>query len=298
MKYEARVSADAYRAYATIAHAAKELDIRWMVTGAAGRVLLLETVYGLPRGRATEDVDFAVMVESWDHYHALEALILKNSEFVQDNKQRQRFRGSENAYFDLIPFGGVEKADHTIAWPPDNNFTMNVLGFREACADAVIVRMNGKTDVPVVSPAGLMLLKLIAWKDRHISHPRRDAADIAYVLRHFGKIETEKRLFERYFDAIKAADYDLDIATARVLGRKTCAIVTNGTRRRLHQLLDVELVHGEDSDLVYEISNRLEPASPDRVLTLLQAYLAGLLDGARIQTASELHKQPNAPTSS
>ena len=48
-----------------VSSAASALQIRWLVVGATGRVLLLEEVYGLPRGRATEDVDFGVMVESW-----------------------------------------------------------------------------------------------------------------------------------------------------------------------------------------------------------------------------------------
>jgi hypothetical protein len=84
------------------------LEVAWMVTGAAGRLLLLERVYGLPSGRATEDVDFGVMVESWAQYQALVQRICQDPRVRQDPKQRQRLRFSEVGYLDLVPFGGVE----------------------------------------------------------------------------------------------------------------------------------------------------------------------------------------------
>jgi formyltetrahydrofolate synthetase len=59
-----------------------------MVTGAGGRILLLEEVYGLPAGRATVDLDFGVMVESWDQYRHLEEKICADPQFSTDPKQR------------------------------------------------------------------------------------------------------------------------------------------------------------------------------------------------------------------
>ena len=67
-----------------VAGAASELQIRWLITGAMGRILLLEKVYTLPRGRATEDVDFGVMVKSWDQYQALIQRICEGGRFYQD----------------------------------------------------------------------------------------------------------------------------------------------------------------------------------------------------------------------
>ncbi len=57
--YRVRVEDRTFVLLSTVASAASELQIRWLITGATGRVLLLEMVYKLPRGRATEDVDFA-----------------------------------------------------------------------------------------------------------------------------------------------------------------------------------------------------------------------------------------------
>ncbi len=45
---------------------------------------------------------------------------------------------------------------------------MKVLGFQEACDNAEWVRIqeNPELDVPVATPAGMSLLKIIAWTDR------------------------------------------------------------------------------------------------------------------------------------
>lgn len=67
-EHTARTDPTTYAMLAAIADMAHRLNIRWMVTGATSRVLLLESVYGLPQGRATLDVDFDVWVESWEHY--------------------------------------------------------------------------------------------------------------------------------------------------------------------------------------------------------------------------------------
>ncbi|SCZ68372.1 hypothetical protein [Thiohalomonas denitrificans] len=72
---------------AAVSNAAEPAGIPWMVTGASGRVLLLESVYGLPEGRATEDVDFVVMVQDWGQYGDLVGGICRDSEFCRDPKQ-------------------------------------------------------------------------------------------------------------------------------------------------------------------------------------------------------------------
>ncbi len=154
----------------TTAKVTEELGIEWMVTGAGGRVLLLEGVYGLPHGRATQDVDIGIMVASWDHYQALIDRLREDGRFQPDSKQQQRLHFQGESMLDLVPFGEIETEDRIIRWPPDKDFIMNVIGFREAYADVVDVMIDG-LKVPVISPVGLVLLKLVAWSDRHWTHP-------------------------------------------------------------------------------------------------------------------------------
>ena len=256
-----------------VAKAAAELDIAWMVTGAAGRVLLLEGVYGLPQGRATRDVDLGIMVASWDRYRALVDRLRRDDRFQPDPKQLQRLRFGDEGLLDLVPFGGIESADRTIRWPPDNDFAMSVIGFREAYADTVSVKLGG-LNVPVISPVGLVLLKLVAWSERHLAQPRKDAADMAYVLRHYSTILTEQALFDDHFDAVEASGFDVDLAASRVLGRKIAMLAAQDARAFVLHLLEEELQHGTDSLLVREIGEQMG-GDAERAHDLLQSLKAG-----------------------
>lgn len=263
-----------------VAKAAGDLDIKWMVTGTAGRVMLLEQIYGLPHGRATQDIDLGVMVASWEEYQALVKRIREDKQFRPDQKQKQRLLYRDDGMLDLVPFGDIETDDRVIHWPPDNDFSMSVIGFREAYADTVNVILDGLT-VPVVGPVGLMLLKLVAWKERHHAQPKKDAADMAYILRNFATILTEEALFDEHFIEMEAAGYDLDLAANRVLGQRLGKLATKEAREYVLELLDSELRHETDSKLAREIAAHLGGANAERVYELLLSLMTGFNEVAQ-----------------
>lgn len=277
---KAHLDARTQKLIVAAAQAANELGIKWMVTGAAGRVLLLESVYGLPHCRATEDVDLGVMVADWAQYRALVGRICEDAAFQPDPKQRQRLKYRSDGLLDLVPFGGIESGDRTIQWPPENDFSMTVMGFREAYAEAVEVDVGGVI-VPVVSPVGLMLLKLVAWTQRRYTQPKKDATDMAYLARHFSAILTEKALFEHHNDAMEAADFDLEIAACRVLGQKMATMAANDTRAFVLKLLNDELKETVDSALVREIAEHMAAAGEERTYLLLENLKAGFAEVAK-----------------
>ncbi len=258
----------------TVVKAAAALNIKWMVTGAAGRVMLLEGVYGLPHGRATQDIDLGVMVANWDQYGALVERLCQDTAFQRDPKQRQRLKFRNGGLLDLVPFGGIESSDRTIRWPPDNDFVMSVMGFREAYAAAIDVDANG-IFVPVVSPVGLMLLKLLAWTQRRYTQPRKDAADMAYLLRHYSTILTTDVLFDQHLTVIEAATYDVDIAACRVLGQKMATMAAKDTQVFVLTILNHELNEETDSSLVCDIAEHMAGANNDRVYVLLESVRVG-----------------------
>ena len=260
-----------------VAKTAGELGIEWMVTGAAGRVLLLEGVYELPHGRATRDIDLGIMVANWDQYQALVNRLRQDDRFRPDPKQQQRLRFGDDGMLDLVPFGGIESSDRLIRWPPGNDFVMSVVGFREAHAGTVNVKLDGLT-VPVINPVGLVLLKLVAWSERHRTQPRKDAADLAYVLRHFSTILTEQVLFDEYFDAVEASGFDVDLAASWVLGREIAMLAETDARAFVLKLLEDELRHGTDSLLVREIGEYLGGANAERAHDLLRSLKAGFVE--------------------
>lgn len=275
----AKVDAVTFALLNAVAKAAEATDVRWIVTGAWGRVLLLETVYGLPAGRATEDVDFAVMVESWSHYDRLVAGICRDPEFAEDPKQSQRIRYRAEFYLDLVPFGGVESDTQHIAWPPQGDFVMSVAGFRDALADAVPVRVNDRLLVPVASPVSLLLLKLLAWNERRDRNPGRDAADIAYVLRHAVSLITEPVLFEEHLALVSGLEYDIDLAAAYVLGGRVRGLTSAKTQEQLMAILASLASEGDDALLVRDVTASMPGEDHARVEARLMQLKVGFEAG-------------------
>lgn len=176
------------------------------------------------------------------------------------------------------PDGGVESDGNVIRWPPDGDFVMSVAGFQEAYDNAVQVLVNDTLMVRVVSPVGLLLLKLMAWKDRHDTRPGRDAPDIAYVLRHSPTLIGETNLFEEHFEIVESTGYDLELAGARLLGQKMNIIASQRTRKHVRELLEEELNKDIDSKLVREVAKSSVPAEETRGFELLSQVIAGLAE--------------------
>ena len=104
-------------------------------------------------------------VPDWHAFLRVRKTLLESEKFSPDRDRKQRlWRG--NQALDLIPFGGVERPDRSIAWPPDGGDVMNVSGFQEALATAETVRLPGGLAFDVVSLPALALLKVSAWQDR------------------------------------------------------------------------------------------------------------------------------------
>ncbi|HYP66889.1 MAG TPA: hypothetical protein VEP67_01405, partial [Thiobacillaceae bacterium] len=170
------------RLAAAVVNAAATLGIPVFMTGAMARDLILAHGYGIDTGRRTEDVDWAMVVEGWAQFDALKHHLLATNRFAESGSPH-RLRYQTDWVVDLIPFGGVESRPGYIAWPSDHATVMRVLGFREAFAHTITVRLPGPVEVQVVSPAGLAILKLLAWEDRRHEFPTKDAQDFALVAR-------------------------------------------------------------------------------------------------------------------
>ncbi|ELJ8507245.1 nucleotidyl transferase AbiEii/AbiGii toxin family protein [Vibrio cholerae] len=165
--------------YADVNSEAQKLAIPYMIVGAMARDLVLVHGFDAKIERGTRDVDFGICVESWDQFHNLATNLIAIG-FIQDEHVSHRFhrQGSDGMPWelDIVPFG--EKADNNnIAWPPKGDFVMNVLGFQEALDSSwqVLVQDDPELVLPVCAPAGIALLKLIAWLDRESDKRKKDA---------------------------------------------------------------------------------------------------------------------------
>lgn len=114
---------------------------------------------------------------------------------------------------------------------------MNVAGYREALAAAPAVEIQPGFVVRVVSLPGLAILKLFAWADRGVED-RRDAIDLATLLRQYGEAGNEDRLYGPEIAVLETLNYDLDLAGPRLLGRDAARITGPPTRNQILALLD------------------------------------------------------------
>ena len=100
---------------------------------------------------------------------------------------------------------------------------MDVTGFDEACTSAMQVTIREKPllQIPIASPQGLVLLKLVSWADRNQNLRPKDAKDIAYLLETYQQVE---QVQERLYDIdglMQSYDWDIDLGSAHLLGIDT-----------------------------------------------------------------------------
>ncbi len=178
-----------------VVSAAAELGIPGFMAGAMARDLILNHAYGIDTGRRTEDVDWAMVVEGWAQFDALKRSLIATGRFTEQ-RSPQRLKYETAWVVDLIPFGAVEDRPGYIAWPRDHTTVMRVLGFREAFAHTITVRLPGPVEVQVVSLPALAMLKVLAWEDRRHEFPTKDAQDLALITRNYLDAGNRDRLFD------------------------------------------------------------------------------------------------------
>lgn len=220
---------------------AREQGIDYFVGGALARDLILLHVFGKVTGRATRDVDLGICIDDWGKLDSLKASLIQSGKFTEQPMLAHRliYRPREDAFgipLDLLPFGGVESADATIAWPLGMDIVMNVAGFSEAHTSALMVEVVEGVVVPVTSLPSLAVLKLIAWCDRHLE-TTKDATDFLLIARHYHDTGNADRLYETESALLQATDFDPEMAGAMLLGKDAAAICLASTAESIETIL-------------------------------------------------------------
>jgi len=258
------------KAYKAIVRVASEKQVPFIVVGASARDLVMHHGYGAPIQRATRDIDIAVQVPDWESFESLcESLV---SEGYKKSGIPHRLHDSQNVPLDIIPFGPLEDTDHKISWPPDGEIEMGVMGFKEALDHAIQVFVDGNPELqlPVVSPQGLALLKLIAWFERDAQARRKDANDLAYLAATYENIPgLVEQLYERHEIILEAYDWDTRLSGAHVFGHNVARIADPVTLR----FLESSLTHDKLADLAKDGGSSVD----DGNIGVLSAFRVGLL---------------------
>lgn len=267
-RIELRAIADALQVVST---AAERLHLRWFVVGATARDLLLLFGYGIQTTRITYDVDLAVSVSSWNDYRALSNALEHHPNVSRAEAITYRFEFPQSVTVDIVPFGDIA-IDGAIEWPPAGDRRMTVLGFQEASENTIDVHLPGSVTAPVVSLPGLILLKLLAWKERHNEKRRHDGPDIREILKTYTEAGNMDRLYDDAAELLEEHDYDPVLAGAALLGVDLGRLLRPETAKVITPLLSDETDEEGNLSLATDMSREVTEN-----LRLLQALQTGLL---------------------
>jgi predicted nucleotidyltransferase len=252
-------------------------NIRLLVVGALARDLWLHYGYAIEIERATEDVDLALAVD-WKGFSETREALLATGLFEPFRNTAHKLRHRKFGWIDLIPFGAVERADGTIAWPPSGDDVMDVMGYAEANAAAITIALTHNQTVRAVSLPMLAVLKVLAWKDRHRTTRGKDAVDLALIMRRYLEAGNLDRLYADFAHVVDE-NFDFEPASAWLLGRdaREQLIYHSARFEQLISALDAVLAPELDPDGAQILVLQLNPRNPDDGLKLLGAFRKGML---------------------
>jgi len=261
-----------------VSRATSQLETPYIIVGATARDLILHHGHGTGIARATQDIDFGIEVPDWAAFAALKERLCELG--FQTTGTQHRLMSPLGLPVDIVPFGRIEAGLSTVAWPPEGDIVMNVLGFQDVydAAEWVRIREEPPLDVPVATPAGLVLLKIIAWSDPARVGRRRDATDIAHLLLNYERLPGIcDALYGDRLDLMEAHDWDLTQAAAHLLGAHARAIARPATRRHITELTTDDAETPRLDRLAEDMCADVD-AQYARNRRLLTAFMAGLAE--------------------
>jgi predicted nucleotidyltransferase len=152
-----------------------------------------------------------------------------------------------------------------------------VMGFEEALATAVQISLEPGLVVRTASLPALALLKVFAWDDRGAQNPK-DAVNLVTLLRNYHEAGNLERLYGEASAILEAAAYDVELASAWLLGADVQKIARPTTVLRLRQLLqDARRAERLVTDMVRGLRGTSDPIATAQ--HLLDQFVAGLTVG-------------------
>lgn|SRR5690606_16119018 len=192
----------------------KKINIPYYLIG-ANAIALQFLKEKIKPGRATKDIDFAVMLSSLNEYK----IITSELEMVGFRKVEAPwtfYSYKFDVVIDVLPFGEIEEK-HSINFN-ERFVDLHVLGFREVMEDAIEVQIEEKI-VNIPPLPGMVILKLIAWSDRP-EQRQNDLSDILKIIQHYFDLEWDE-IVELHYDILTNEPFDRMKIAAEVLGRKS-----------------------------------------------------------------------------
>lgn len=249
------------------------ISVDFYVIGATARDIILSNLHDLVPERKTDDLDIAIAISDWNQFQSIEENLPKKEDFEKSKEQKQRFIYKGIYVIDIVPFGDVAEDDGNIYWPPDETIAMSVWGFPEMADSTISVEIDGDFSIEIASLPGLFILKLVAWKDRHLSGSK-DAYDMALLLTNYLHINTE-RAVEEHYDPYETDEFDQVIAGAQLMARDVELLIRNNEKivEYLCEILTKEIELAEESQLINQLVESDASLRYEQVLACLESIL-------------------------
>lgn len=249
------------------------MQMDFYVIGATARDLILSNLYELIPGRKTADLDIAIAISDWSQFQVIEDNLPVKENFEKSKDQKQSFIYKNIYVIDLVPFGGVAKDDGNIYWPPDETIAMPVWGFSEMADSTISVEIDREFSIKIASLPGLFILKLVAWKDRHL-FATKDAYDMAFLMKNYLDINTERSV-EKHYDLYESEEFDQVVAGSRLMARDIKLLIGKNKRTLDYfcGILTEEIDLAEGSQLLNQLVDSDASLQYEQVLTCLESML-------------------------
>jgi predicted nucleotidyltransferase len=254
-----------------------QFKIDFFIVGAKARDILAKNVGLKESPRKTADVDFAILVDSWDTLEKLRqsfALDVNIEESPnKNNKVRYKFKGTP---FDIVPFGKNIEKDGKVSFPPFYETLLTVVGYSEAMGTAKKINV-GKREIKVTTAEMLVGLKLVSWDENKARD--RDAKDINYIFSNYTEIDADAELdiYDNFPELVEEFDGDMRFASITLMGIRLSKF-TDGSHKNLMIAILNDI---EKRDRLSRSMNDSATHNLDENIALSLKQLNALLSGLR-----------------
>lgn len=248
----------------------RKFEIDFYLIGAQSKEVWTRHLH-LKGSRTTRDIDFNIFIREYQEWKDLNEYLVTIEGFERDKKAPYRFY-HHGKIIDLLPFGGIEKDGEVIL---DNPITeLSVYGCKDVTDSAEVIEGKFK----VVTLPGLCIMKLIAYHDKPEMRAK-DFDDFLFILRHYQEIAGEQ-LFEGNNEDLLEGDLDMQIASARMLGRHLKPILDKNyeMRRIILETIKNKLSNFNENDIEQMYGYNKDSDSEVVMLRLMLEVTRGIED--------------------
>lgn len=253
----------------------EKFGIDFYLVGASARDAWISGIHLKNPGRATKDIDIAIVVNDKEQFQQLKDYLTTEEKFqsVKENAFVLIYDGMHQ--LDLLPFGAIEDKDRRVHVDGSGYTKIDVPGFAEVFeAGLPELELENGNRFKFCTLPGIVLLKLLAWEDRPEGRTK-DIVDISEILDHFFSIN-DREIWEHHSDLFADADVELPEIGARVLGRqmRKISIKNDSLYQRIRNLLENNIAAGEDSKMGMIMTGYFQNSVTDNI-RLLEAMKQG-----------------------